>query len=57
MIVLSKRENFKNLRLPSGNEVGVNDLWLSGGKLPNGKLEAVTDPIPISNIKATKIIN
>jgi len=46
-----------NLRLPSGNEDGVNDLWLPGGKLPDGKLEAVTDPVPLVNIIPYKVIN
>ncbi|MGY4661144.1 RHS repeat-associated protein [Pseudomonas chlororaphis] len=32
-----------NLRIPSGNEAGANDLWIPGGKLPNGNTEAVID--------------
>lgn len=32
-----------NLRLPSGNEAGANDLWIPGGKLPTGQAEAVVD--------------
>ncbi len=32
--------------MPDGNEIGANNLWLPGGILPNGKLEAVLDPIP-----------
>ncbi|MGV6988186.1 VENN motif pre-toxin domain-containing protein [Testudinibacter sp. P80/BLE/0925] len=32
-----------NLRIPSGNEAGVNEQWVPGGKLPNGKLEAIID--------------
>ncbi|MBU2897643.1 hypothetical protein [Vibrio hepatarius] len=32
-----------NLRVPSGNEAGANDLWLPGGKLPNGNREAIID--------------
>ncbi|WP_419765268.1 MAG: DUF637 domain-containing protein [Arcobacter sp.] len=32
-----------NIRIPSGNEAGVNNLWIPGGKLPSGKLEAVID--------------
>ena len=27
--------------IPSGNEFGANDLWIPGGKLPEGNLEAV----------------
>ena len=29
------------VEVPSGNEFGTNDLWLLGGKLPNGKLETI----------------
>ena len=29
------------VEVPSGNEFGTNDLWLPGGKLPNGKLESI----------------
>lgn len=32
-----------NLRMPSGNEAGANDLWIPGGKLPDGGAEAVLD--------------
>ena len=32
-----------NLRIPSGNEAGANDLWIPGGRLPDGNLEAVID--------------
>ena len=32
-----------NLRLPSGNEAGANELWIPGGKLPTGQAEAVVD--------------
>jgi hypothetical protein len=35
-----------NLRMPSGNESGANELWLPGGKLPTGYSEAVVDAIP-----------
>lgn len=31
------------VRVPSGNEAGANDLWLPGGKLPNGSTEGVID--------------
>ncbi len=27
--------------MPDGNEFGTNPLWLPGGILPNGKLEAI----------------
>jgi len=32
-----------NLRIPSGNEAGANELWIPGGKLPTGSSEAVID--------------
>ncbi|MDQ3233187.1 MAG: DUF1036 domain-containing protein [Pseudobdellovibrionaceae bacterium] len=35
-----------NLRMPTGNEAAANPLWMPGGVLPNGKLEAVVDQIP-----------
>jgi len=35
-----------HVRLPSGNEMGANNLWLPGGKLPTGYSEAVIDRIP-----------
>jgi len=37
-----------NIRIPSGNEAGANDLWIPGGKLPSGDLEAVIDSGDIS---------
>lgn len=37
-----------NIRIPTGNEKGAIDgLWIPGGKLPCGYLEAVVDQIPI----------
>ena len=33
------------LRMPSGNELGVNDKWLPGGKTSGGILEATVDQI------------
>ena len=35
-----------HVRLPSGNEMGANALWLPGGHLPTGYSEAVVDRIP-----------
>jgi hypothetical protein len=34
--------------MPSGNETGANDLWIPGGRLPDGNLEAVIDVGDIS---------
>jgi hypothetical protein len=44
-----------NLRIPSGNEAGANDLWIPGGRLPNGNLEAVIDVggVPASRYHVT----
>jgi hypothetical protein len=36
-----------NLRIPSGNEAGANELWIPGGRLPNGNLEAVIDVVGV----------
>ena len=35
-----------NVRVPSGNEMGANSLWLPGGHLPTGYSEAVINKIP-----------
>jgi type VI secretion system protein ImpH len=35
-----------NVRVPSGNESGANELWIPGGKLPTGQLEATVNAIP-----------
>ena len=43
------------LRMPSGNEIGANVLWLPGGLLPTGYKEAVIDRIPKGKYKATQI--
>ena len=43
------------LRMPSGNEAGVNELWLPGGYLPTGYKEAVVDRIPKGSYTATVI--
>lgn len=45
-----------HIRLPSGNEVGANDLWIPGGKLPNGYSESVIDPIPKGKYNETIIL-
>lgn len=34
------------MRIPSGNEYGVNDHWIPGGITDGGIPEAVTDLIP-----------
>lgn len=44
-----------HIRMPSGNEIGANELWIPGGKLPNGFSESVIDPIPQGQYSETKI--
>ncbi|QNB08849.1 LysM peptidoglycan-binding domain-containing protein [Herbaspirillum frisingense] len=46
-----------NLRVPNGNEAGANDLWIPGGKLPTGNLEAVIDlgGVPASRYNVTPL--
>jgi hypothetical protein len=45
-----------HIRIPSGNEAGANDLWIPGGKLPNGFSESVVNPIPKGKYTETLII-
>lgn len=45
-----------HVRIPSGNEIGANELWIPGGKLPNGYSESVVDPIPQGKYRETLII-
>lgn len=51
-----RRPKKLKLRLPSGNETGANDLWIPGGKLPNGYLESVINPVPEGKYTETIII-
>ena len=41
LIVLIKRDDATDLRLPNGNEDGANELWLPGGVTSGGVSEAV----------------
>ncbi len=43
MIVLIKKEDFINARFPTGNEIGVNNLWIPGGLTSGGIPELVMD--------------
>jgi hypothetical protein len=45
------------VRVPSGNESGANDLWLPGGRLPTGQLEATVDSIPRGQYTESEIWN
>jgi hypothetical protein len=45
-----------HIRIPSGNEMGANELWIPGGKLPNGYSETVIDPIPQGKYRETVVI-
>ncbi len=51
-----RRPKKLHLRIPSGNELGANDLWIPGGKLPNGYLESVINPVPEGKYKQTPIV-
>lgn len=44
-----------NIRMPSGNETGANNLWIPGGKTSGGVPEAITDTIPLNETIVTKI--
>ncbi|MEO6904162.1 MAG: hypothetical protein ABI315_13570 [Bacteroidia bacterium] len=46
----------RGLRMATGNEVGANELWLPGGKLPKGYSEAVINQIPEKSFKESLII-
>lgn len=48
-------QQIKNLRMPTGNEAGANNLWVPGGITKNGKSEAVIDPIEWNNILVWKL--
>ena len=43
MIVLIKKEDFIKPRFPTGNEIGVNNLWIPGGLTSGGIPELVMD--------------
>ena len=44
-----------DLRLPSGNELGANPLWISGGVLPGNRVETVLNSIPTGQFTETSI--
>jgi len=46
-----------NIRVPSGNEGGANGLWIPGGRLPTGQLEATLDQIPKSRYTETSLMD
>jgi hypothetical protein len=43
MIVFIEKQDYRNIRIPSGNEGGTNPLWISGGIISGGIPEAVMD--------------
>ncbi|AOM39821.1 hypothetical protein A9255_04060 [Xenorhabdus hominickii] len=43
MAVYIKKEDFRNLKVPSGNEFGANQHWVPEGKTSGGVSEAVMD--------------
>lgn len=44
-----------NIRIPSGNEIGANNLWTPGGYTSGGFPEAVTNTIPLDKTLITKL--
>lgn len=44
-----------NIRIPSGNETGANDLWIPGGYTSGNVPEAVTNTISLDEVKITKL--
>ena len=44
-----------NLRIPNGNEIGANSMWIPGGYTINGVSEAVIDAIKWSEIQSNQI--
>jgi len=44
------------IRIPSGNEAGANDLWLPGGYLPTGYREAVVNSILKDRYQEVEVI-
>lgn len=48
--------NPRGLRMPSGNERGVNDYWLPGGYTSGGIPEAIVDPAPSGTYTATQFL-
>lgn len=45
-----------HLRMANGREAGANGLWLPGGKLPDGKVEAVIDRITLDHSMVTYVV-
>ena len=44
-----------NLRIPSGNETGANQLWIPGGETSGGVPEAITNTISLNDTTITRI--
>ncbi|QDQ25109.1 hypothetical protein FNU76_01360 [Chitinimonas arctica] len=44
-----------DVRIPSGNESAANALWIPGGRLPTGQLEAVVNAIPAGSYTETEL--
>jgi hypothetical protein len=45
------------LRMPSGNEIGADDLlWIPGGKTFKGLSEAIINPVKVGNTNYIKIV-
>jgi hypothetical protein len=45
----------RNLRVPSGNEMGVDNTWIPGGVHRNGFKQAVINPVPLTDCQMMEI--
>jgi len=48
-------DNPSGLRMPSGNEIGANSMWVPGGRTAGGIWEATINPVPASQYQVTSI--
>ncbi len=46
-LVKADRDALANIRMPSGNEMGVDDQWVPGGFHAKGFRQAVADPVAL----------
>jgi hypothetical protein len=49
------QETISNLRMPSGNEAGVDRDWLPGGIHRSGAREAVVDPVRLDQCSVMEV--
>ncbi|GAA5162215.1 hypothetical protein [Viridibacterium curvum] len=48
-LVQITQEQIRNLRISSGNEAGVDSMWVPGGSHASGFKQAVIDPVPLDS--------